>query len=158
MQLTRKVRIYPSKEQEDTLSVLSDGCRLIYNFALAERKERYATEGKGISYIDQQNRLPEIKEQYPEYKQVISKVLQMVLRTLDGSYKSFFALIKQDPDARPPGFRGMKYFFTMKYNQSEFKVNDEEVQLSHQVEGGAKLVFPIKTYAKFTDVKQVDLH
>ena len=81
MQLTRKVRIYPSKEQEDTLSVLSDRCRLIYNFALAERKERYATEGKGISYIDQQNRLPEIKEQYPEYKQVNSKVLQMVLRT-----------------------------------------------------------------------------
>ena len=158
MQLTRKVRIYPSKEQEDTLWVLSDRCRLIYNFALAERKERYATEGKGISYIDQQNRLPEIKEQYPEYKQVNSKVLQMVLRTLDGSYKSFFALIKQDPDARPPGFRGRKYFFTMKYNQSGFKVTDEEVQLSHKVEGGAKLVFPITTYAKFTDVKQVDVH
>ena len=46
----------------------------------------------------------------------------------------------------------------MKYNQSGFKVTDEEVQLSHKVEGGAKLVFPITTYAKFTDVKQVDVH
>jgi len=158
MQLTRKVRIYPTKEQIDTLWVLSDRCRLIYNFALAERLERYAVDRKGVSYIEQQNRLPYIKEQYPEYKQVNSKVLQMVLRTLDGSYKSFFALTKIDPDARPPGFRGRKYFFTMKYNQSGFKVTDDEIQLSHKVERGAKLVFPITTYEKFTDVKQVEVH
>jgi putative transposase len=131
---------------------------LIYNFALAGRRERYALEGKGISYIDQQNKLPEIKEQYPEYKQVNSKVLQMVLRTLDGNYKSFFTLIKQDPEARPPSFCGRKYFFTMKYNQSGFKVTDDEVQLSHKVEGGAKLVFPITTYERIVDPKQVDVH
>ena len=158
MQLTQKVRIYPTKEQIDTLWVLSDRCRLIYNFALAERQRAWETKQKSVSYIEQQNKLPEIKELYPEYKQVNSKVLQMALRTLDGGYKSFFALIKQDPEARPPGFRGRKYFFTMKYNQSGFKVTDNEVQLSHKVEGGAKLVFPITTYAKFMNVKQVDVH
>ena len=158
MQLTRKVRIYPTKEQEDTLWVLSERCRLIYNFALAERKEKWETEQKSVSYVDQQNKLPEIKERYPGYKQVNSKVLQMALKTLDGGYKSFFALTKIDPEARPPGFRGRNYFFTMKYNQSGFRVTDDEVQLSHKVKGGAKLIFPITPYAKFTDVKQVDVH
>lgn len=158
MQLTRKVRIYPSKDQEETLWILSDRCRLIYNFALAERREKWGQEQKPVSYIEQQNKLPGIKNQYPEYKQVNSKVLQMALRTLDGSYKSFFSLTKIDPDARPPGFRGRKYFFTMKYNQSGFKVTDDEVHLSHTVEGGAKLVFPITTYEKIVNAKQVDVH
>ncbi len=158
MQLTRKVRIYPTEEQEDTLWVLSNRCRLIYNFALAERQERWEREQKSVSYVDQQNKLPNIKDQYPEYKQVNSKVLQMSLKTLDANYKSFFALIKVDPEARPPGFRGRKYFFTMKYNQCGFKVTNEEVTLSHKVKGGADLAFSITPYAKFTDVKQVEIH
>jgi putative transposase len=158
MQLTRKVRIYPSKEQINTLWVLSDRCRLIYNFALAERQERWEREQKSVSYVDQQNKLPEIKEEYPEYKQVHSKVLQMTLKTLDANYKSFFALTKVDPEARPPGFRGRKYFFTMKYNQSGFKVTNEEVTLSHKIKGGADLAFPTTPCAKFTDVKQVEVH
>lgn len=158
MQLTRKVRIYPSKEQVDTLWVLSDRCRLIYNFALAERQHEWESNQKSVSYIDQQNQLPAIKEQYPAYKQVNSKVLQMALRTLDGGYRSFFALTKVDPEARPPTFRGWKYFFTMKYNQSGFRVTDTEVTLSHKVPDGAKLVFPITPYEKIINPKQVEVH
>ncbi len=158
MQLTRKIRIYPTEDQVRTLWVLSDLCRRVYNFALADRRDIWKNNQKSVSYIDQQNKLPEIKEQYPEYKQVNSKVLQMTLRTLDVNYKSFFGLVKQDPDARSPGFRGRNYFFTMKYNQSGFKVTDDEVRLSHKVEGGAELTFPITTYKPVTNAKQVDVH
>lgn len=158
MQLTRKVIIKPSKEQETVLWALSEQCRLVYNFALSERKEAWKTEKKSISYIDQQNKLPGIKEEFPNYKQVNSKVLQMVLRTLDGNYKSFYTLTKQDPDARPPKFRGKEYFFTMKYNQSGFKVTDTEVTLSHKVKDGITLTFPIIPYQKLTNPKQVDVH
>jgi len=158
MQLTRKVRIYPTDEQISTLWILSNQCRLTYNFALAERQNAWELEQKRISYIDQQNKLPEIKEQYPNYKQVNSKVLQMVLRTLDAGYKSFFSLTKIDPEARPPTFRGYKYFFTMKYNQSGFRVTDTEVTLSHKVTGGAKLVFQITPYEKIVNPKQVEAH
>jgi len=41
-----------------------------------------------ISYTDQQNALPDLKNRYPEYQWVYSKVLQSVLRTLDADYKS----------------------------------------------------------------------
>ena len=49
MQLTQKIRIYPSPEQEKVLWALSNQCRLIYNFALAERKEAYL-KGEKINY------------------------------------------------------------------------------------------------------------
>jgi putative transposase len=73
--------------------VLSERCRLIYNFGLAERKSAFKN-GKNISYIDQQNDLPETKKKYPEYRWVYSKVLQVILQKLDADYRSFFALKK----------------------------------------------------------------
>ncbi|MDI6905789.1 MAG: helix-turn-helix domain-containing protein [Candidatus Bathyarchaeia archaeon] len=46
MQLTQKIKIHPTKEQETILWVLSEKCRLIYNFGLAERKEAYKNTRK----------------------------------------------------------------------------------------------------------------
>jgi putative transposase len=155
--LTRKIRIYPTPEQESVLWELSNQCRLLYNFALAERKNAWESEKRNISYSEQQNQLPLIKEKYPKYNQVYSKVLQMTLNSLDSNYKSFFKLIKIDPSARPPGFRGKKYFFTMKYNQSGFKYENNKIKLSHHVENGAPLVFDIPNGITFAKIKQVEV-
>ena len=92
MQLTEKVKIHPIEEQVEVLWTISNLCRLVYNFALTERKEAWRTEQKSIKYEEQQNKLPEMKEQFSQYKMVYSKVLQGVLKKLDGSYKSYFAL------------------------------------------------------------------
>jgi putative transposase len=131
MQLTQKIKINPTFEQEDVLWHLSEKCRLIYNFALKERKDAYK-QGEFVSYIKQQNDLPEIKKTFPEYNWVYSKVLQMTLRKLDADYKSFFTLKKKDSDAKPPGFKGKKYFTTMVYNQSGFRFNDNKIRLSQK--------------------------
>ena len=95
MQLTQKIRIFPDSEQEEILWILSEKCRLIYNFALSERRDEWENNGKSINYFSQQNDLPKVKEKYPEYKWVYSKVLQYVLRTLDSNYHSFFSLRKK---------------------------------------------------------------
>jgi putative transposase len=78
---------------------LSEKNRLIYNFALAKRqnnyqKEKFKDKRKFITYQDQQNQLPALKKQFPEYKQVYSKVLQLTLKKLDANFKSFFGLLK----------------------------------------------------------------
>ncbi|MCX9029698.1 MAG: helix-turn-helix domain-containing protein, partial [Candidatus Methanoperedens sp.] len=100
MQLTERVRIYPTQEQEDVLWYLSEQCRLIYNFALAERRKEWILNnlradfevfpwGKpyySVGYKKQQNDLPKTKEKYPKYKAVYSKVLQMAIRTLNADY------------------------------------------------------------------------
>ncbi len=132
MQLTQKIRIFPSKEQEEIIQDLSEKCRLIYNIALSERIEAWKKNRKTVNYLKQKNDLPKIKKKYPKYSWVYSKVLQIVLRRLDGDYKSFFALRKNgDKKAKPPKFKGRKHFTTMKYNQSGFKLGKGWIELFH---------------------------
>ncbi|TFG00611.1 MAG: hypothetical protein EU541_01710 [Promethearchaeota archaeon] len=74
MQLSQKIRIYPTEEQLQVLWDVSEKCRLLYNFALSERienwkeqKEKPQKERNYITYTQQQNKLPQIKHKYPEY-------------------------------------------------------------------------------------------
>jgi putative transposase len=113
MKLTQQIRIFPTPEQEEVLWKLSEKCRLIYNFALAERRHAYRQGIKGVNYRKQQNDLPAIKQRYPEYRWVYSKVLQYVLRTLAADYESFFSLRKHGyTEARPPAIqrRALLYY------------------------------------------------
>ena len=110
MKLTQKIRIYPSEEQEHLLWIFSEKCRLIFNFALAQRIQNWKDnktipkeQRTYITYNDQSKTLPLLKKQYPEYKWVYSKVLQTTLEKLKRDYNSFFSkLEKGDTTARPP--------------------------------------------------------
>ncbi len=147
MQLTQKIRIYPTKEQEDVLWRLSERCRLLYNFALGHRNKIYEEYNASVTYDMQQDELPILKQKYPEYGWVHSKVLQMVLRVLDADFKSFIALKKNvkeckgDENAKPPGFKGRDYFVTMDYNQSGFNIENGKITLSHFMISGKRAMY-----------------
>ncbi len=159
MQLTQQIRIQPSTEQEQVLRDLSEKCRLIYNFALDERKKVFEEEERSMSYIEQQNQLPKTKEEYPEYKWVYSKVLQYILRVLDADFRSFYALRKKgDDSARPPKFKGKRYFTTMVYNQSGFKFGEGWIKFSHKHPSKTELKFDIPEKFSFDIVKQVSIY
>jgi putative transposase len=153
MNLTQKIRIFPTPEQEEVLWKLSEKCRLIYNFALAERRDAYRHGIRDVNYRKQQNDLPVIKQRYPEYRWVYSKVLQYVLRTLAANYESFFALRKHGhADARPPRFKGTRYFTTMVYNQSGFKLKPGKICVSHNY-NDIPLEFAIPNKFSYDDKK-----
>ncbi|MBZ2165488.1 zinc ribbon domain-containing protein [Methanobacterium spitsbergense] len=52
--LTQKIHIFPDKEQEEVLWFLSEYCRLLYNFALSDRKTAWKnnkeTKEVGVDY------------------------------------------------------------------------------------------------------------
>lgn len=155
MQLTQKIQIYPSPKQEKVLWDLSNSCRRLYNLGLAERREAYS-KGERVSYLTQQNALVLIKKEYTEYNTVYSKVLQMTLRQLDGDYKSFFALRRNgDLKAKLPHFKSYKFFTTMTYNQSGFKVERGCLKLSHKHQSEVPLCFSIPESFSFGKVYQV---
>ncbi len=164
MLLTTKLRIYPTEPQADILWALAERCRLLYNFALQERrtiwkanKDKPKAARQKITYLDQQNRLPALKKEFPEYRWVYSKVLQMTLRKLDAAYKSYFALRQHgDESARPPQFRGKKHFFTLCYNQSGFQVAQGIVKFSHKHPSKLPLAFQLPLDAP-DNIKQVEL-
>jgi putative transposase len=156
MQLTLPIRIQPTQEQESVLWDLSEKCRLIYNFGLTERRDAYKNKTR-ISYIKQQNGLPTLKQQYPEYTWVYSKVLQGVLKSLDNDYKSFFNLKKnKDKKARSPGFKGKDYFTTMLYNQSGFEISDSNDHIVIRKSMDTRIKRPVSTYIEH-DQLYIDL-
>ena len=166
MYLSHKVRIFPSEDQQNVLWDLAEKCRLIYNFALRDRiqnwrmkKDKPKEEMQLLTYNKQSNQLPALKKQYPEYKWVYSKVLQNTLRRLDADYKSFYALWKKgDTNARPPNFKGWKYFTTLSYNQSGFKMQGNCLTLSHKHPTKCKLAFNMSYMLPIdTKVKQMEL-
>jgi putative transposase len=166
--LTAKIRIFPTPIQEYVLWILAEKCRLLYNFALAERRQNWeANRGKPprerthIRYTQQQNSLPMLKKQYPEYAWVYSKVLQMTLRRLDADYKSFFASWKRgDAQSRPPRFKGRKFFTTLIYNQSGFKIDEvnHTIRFAHFHPSGVELDFKLPWLPLLNGkIKQVQL-
>ena len=145
MELTQKFSIYPTKEQEEMSWILSEKVRLLYNFALGHRNHIYETTGASMTYNQQQDDLPEIKRKYPEYEWVYSKVLQMILKGLDGDFSSFIGKRKKgDKTAQKPGYKGRDYFTTMTWNQSGFKIEDGYVILQHYYNDGKKTYVPLK--------------
>ena len=97
---TYKYRIYPNKEQAEKIDYTLDLCRWLYNSALEQRITAYKKHGKSISYYEQQNELPQLKKELPEFKEVYSQVLQDVLRRLDKAFKNFFRRLKQEKTGR----------------------------------------------------------
>jgi putative transposase len=157
MQLAKKIRIYPTEEQVDVLWELSDKCRAVYNFALADRQDTWTSEKRSVKYTEQQNKLPDFKKRNPEYNVVYSKTLQGILKKLEGSYNSFFGHHKNgDKKARPPNFKGRNYLMTIPYNQSGFKIEDGIITFSHKV-NDVPLSFEIGNLADNLKVKQVEI-
>ena len=157
MQLAKKIRIYPTEEQVDVLWKLSDKCRLVYNFALADRKDTWRDEKRTVKYTEQQNKLPDFKKRNPEFNIVYSKTLQGILKKLDGCYHSFFGHHKNgDKKARPPNFKGRNYLMTLPYNQSGFKLKNNIITFSHKV-NDVPLSFDIGNLADGLNVKQVEI-
>jgi putative transposase len=168
LNLTNKIRVIPTPQQKKILWDLSEKCRLLYNFALAQRRQNWETnrtkvptERTYITYTDQQNRLPALKKTYTEYTWVYSKVLQMILRRLDADYKSFLTRWNNgDQTARPPRFKGKDYFTTLCFNQSGFTIDEDKqtICFSHKHPSGVELKFNLPWLPPITGkVKQVEL-
>lgn len=89
---TYKYRIYPNKEQEQTLARYFGSVRFVYNHFLAERKQQYNETGKSDNYYTQAKTLTELKkqEEYCWLKEINSQTLQFTLRNLETAYTNFF--------------------------------------------------------------------
>lgn len=101
---TFKYRLYPNQAQTDALTVqLSEACRL-YNAALQERIEAYATHRKSINYYDQAAQLTEIRKA-GDLGLPNCHCAQDVLKRLEKAFKAFFQRLKR---GQKPGFPRFK--------------------------------------------------
>ncbi|WP_031404294.1 RNA-guided endonuclease TnpB family protein [Thiomonas sp. FB-Cd] len=113
----RKVtlKLYPNAAQMARLEAWTRLHCELYNAALEERIDAWRKAGKSISYYDQQNVLPQIKADRPEFVELGSHALQQTLRRLDLAFQSFFRRVKAGQTPGFPRFKSAKRFSGFTY-------------------------------------------
>ncbi|MDD3040439.1 transposase [Bacteroides sp.] len=120
---TYKYRLYPTKNQTQTMTDTLEACRVLYNCALEQRKTAYKQFNISVRRLAQQVELLEIKEYFPEYKQIYSQVLQEVILRVDTSFQNFFRRIKTGEKPGYPRFKGRGWYDSFTYPQSGFSLS-----------------------------------
>jgi putative transposase len=90
-------RLYPSKAQKQKLFEARRLHAYLYNACLSHRKMQWQRFGTSVSYIEQQNALPEFKEDWEEFKQLNSMALQATVKRVDLAYNAFFKGLRKHP-------------------------------------------------------------
>lgn len=143
MRKTFKYRIYPTKQQEQTLDYWLYLCRKLYNTCLEQRQIAYRM-GRRVNKYDQMKELPNLKAELPEYREVDAQALQDVVERLDKSYQKFFK------GGGYPKFQGRNRYDSITFKQNSWKLKDHRLDLrgcgsikvkwSREVEGDIKTV------------------
>ncbi len=136
-QRTKKMKAYKfklktSKSVREKLELTLNLCRELYNSGLRERIDAYRINQVSISYQDQQNQLPEIKEIRDDLKDVYSQVLQDALKRLDKTFAAFFGRVKRKEKAGFPRFKGANRYdsFTFPQATGGFRLDGNNLYLS----------------------------
>lgn len=87
-----KIRLYPTKEQEQLMWKHIGSCRFIWNWMLAKQEELYKQGEKHLSAFDMINLLRPLKkqEEFAWLYDISNTSLQTVCRDLDKAYQVFF--------------------------------------------------------------------
>ena len=89
---SRKVRIYPTKEQEASMWRHIGSCRFVWNYMLALQQRLYEEGEKHLSAFSMMNLLKPLKNdgEHEWLYEVSATTLQRVCQDLDKAYKAFF--------------------------------------------------------------------
>lgn len=86
-----RIRLYPTKQQAQALTVQFGCARWAWNEALAKTQELYRATGKGLNYHAMAVRLPKLKKEHEWLKDADSQALQQSLQNLARAFDNFFA-------------------------------------------------------------------
>jgi putative transposase len=88
-----KIRLYPNKEQEQTINKVLGCYRFVYNQALAQKKNAYNTDKISLTRFDLVNwfhRTLRKEERYPWLKEQNTNVMEQAIRQMLTAYDKFF--------------------------------------------------------------------
>lgn len=131
MILSKKVRLKPTKEQEQKLWQSVGTARFIYNWTLARQEENYTLRGtskSGVKFISDNDLRKEItklkkNEQYHWLNDVSNNVAKQAVKDACDAYKKFFKGL-----ADKPRFKSRKKSKPSFYNDtSKLKVKEDEI-------------------------------
>jgi len=99
MILGRKVRLFPSEEQEKTLWRSAGTARFVYNWTLARQEENYNNGNKFISDNDLRKEITQMKkeDEYRWLSEVSNNVAKQAVKDACDAYKRYFKKVSEKP-------------------------------------------------------------
>ncbi|MFH1306705.1 MAG: RNA-guided endonuclease TnpB family protein, partial [Candidatus Micrarchaeota archaeon] len=129
-----RYRLYPSKNQQNSLNAQMKLSKQAYNYLLEKAKEKYKKEKKTLSKYDMNKLLLTLKQTNPEYTTLHSQALQNISDRVSKAYSNFFRRVKEMKRGKKikAGFpRIKKYAKSLTYPQSGFSfTSDKRIFLS----------------------------
>ena len=124
MTLAKKVRIYPTKEQEQKLWQSVGTARFIYNYTIAKQEENYRNGGKFISDGAIRKELTQLKKYELNWlNEVSNNVTKQAVKDACNAYERFFKSL-----AKKPKFKSRKKSKPSFYNDPiKLKVKEKKV-------------------------------
>ncbi|WP_291256712.1 transposase, partial [Fusobacterium sp.] len=124
MILAKKVRLYPTKEQEQKLWQCVGTARFIYNYTLAKQEENYRNGGKFIGNGIIRKELTQLKKSELIWlNEVSNNVTKQAVKDACNAYKNFFKGL-----GNKPKFKSKKKSKPSFYNDtSKLKVKEKKV-------------------------------
>ncbi len=124
MILAKKVRLYPTPEQEQKMWQSVGTARYVYNWTLNKQEENYRSGGKFISDNDLRKELTQLKkDELPWLKGVSNNVAKQAVKDGCTAYKNFFS-----GRAKKPNFKSRKKSRPSFYNDNvKLKVKEKSV-------------------------------
>lgn len=122
-----KVRLYPTRYQQE-LMVKSDGiARFSYNWGLAFLNNYYEENNKSLSIGDLRKEFTKLRnsEEYTWLKEVSSEIPQQALKDLGESFKKFFDKQSSYPKFKKKGKCEISFF----HLNNKFIVEDNYIKL-----------------------------
>jgi len=142
---TFSMRLFPTKEQEQSIRELSQISTQIYNHFLGLNQKEYTTNKKMLDNYQMHKHQTVLKHtQFKKWEKLNSKASQATLDNLYSNYRSFFNLSKKDKAARPPNKKDENIFHTIIFNQCGWRFKKNGIVELNKI--------PIK-YASHFDVK-----
>lgn len=130
MRKTFKYRLYPTGRQSTAMNGILTECRWLYNQFLEQRKVAWETECRGLSYYEQTDTIPPLKQARPSLNTIHSQVLQNVAMRIDLAFKAFFRRCKAGEKPGYPRFRGKERYDSFCYPQLGFRLTEDGLSLS----------------------------
>ena len=150
-----KIRIYPTKEQEELIWKHIHTCRFVWNYMLNLQEERYKSGEKHLSAFSMIKELTPLKNDgsHDWMYEVSNGSMQVICRDLDKAYKEFFKKARKHP--RFKSRKKMKPSYPV--NADKFYVADEkfcQIQMLGRVKYKTDFIFPVgRNACKFYNVR-----
>ena len=124
MILAKKVRLYPTKEQEQKLWQSVGTARFVYNWTLARQEENYKNSGKFIPDGTLRKEITQLKKSELSWlNEVSNNVAKQAVKDACNAYKRFFKGVSSKPRFKSKK-RSKKSFYN---DNAKLKVKDNKL-------------------------------